>query len=279
MAHLLPNVRQQFLDDNGAPVANGKLYSYVAGTSTPLATYSSQSELAANANPLILDSNGIGDVWLGSGTYKLVLKTSADVTVWTRDNVAHLSPGCVTTSKLADGVLSADADGLAKMAAGFLANSTSGRAKMADGFLSADSAGRAKMADGFVTPAKMEALGEQFSSSISFTTSSATAVDVTGASVTITTTGRPVFLGLVSGSTVGVNGYISATVAACALAFSEGPTVLSHAIFGPAVLPASSLWAVVTGLAAGAHTIKLQGLAGSGATLEVAGARLLAYEL
>jgi hypothetical protein len=52
---------------------------------------------------------------------------------------------------LDDGVLSADAAGLAKMADGFLADSAGGRAKMADGFLSADAGGRAKMDDGFVT--------------------------------------------------------------------------------------------------------------------------------
>lgn len=52
-----------------------------------------------------------------------------------------IADGSVTTPKLVDGVLSADAAGLAKMA---------------DGFLSADAAGRGKMADGYITAAKVE---------------------------------------------------------------------------------------------------------------------------
>lgn len=52
-----------------------------------------------------------------------------------------LADGSVTTPKLADGVLSADA---------------AGRAKMADNFLSADATGRGKMQDNYLTAAKAE---------------------------------------------------------------------------------------------------------------------------
>lgn len=52
-----------------------------------------------------------------------------------------IADGSVTTPKLIDGVLSADA---------------TGRAKMQDGFLSADATGRAKVADNFLTAAKAE---------------------------------------------------------------------------------------------------------------------------
>jgi hypothetical protein len=76
----------------------------------------------------------------GSGTDDLVF-----------DSTSLLGDGTVTTPKLANGVLSADAAGRAKMADGFLSADAAGRAKMADGFLSADAAGRAKMADGFLS--------------------------------------------------------------------------------------------------------------------------------
>ena len=57
-----------------------------------------------------------------------------------------------------------------------------------------------KIAAGAVTQAKRAALGQQVSgSSGGFTTSSTSYVSVTGLSVTITTTGRPVFLGIVPG--------------------------------------------------------------------------------
>lgn len=78
--------KMQFLDANGNPLAAGKLYTYAAGTSTPKTTYS-DSGGTSNANPVILDAGGFADVWLGTGAYKFVLKSSADVTQWTVDDI------------------------------------------------------------------------------------------------------------------------------------------------------------------------------------------------
>ena len=75
------------LDNNGLPLNGGKLYTYEAGTSTPKATYTDVTGTVSNANPTILDSAGYANVWLGSGGYKFILKTSADVTLWTIDNI------------------------------------------------------------------------------------------------------------------------------------------------------------------------------------------------
>ena len=77
----------QFVDANGAPLAGGKLYTYAAGTTTPLATYTTVSGATPNANPVILDSAGRASVWLGGASYKFVLKTSADVLSYTTDNI------------------------------------------------------------------------------------------------------------------------------------------------------------------------------------------------
>jgi len=79
------------VDSSGAPLSGGKLYAYAAGTSTAQDTYTDSTGATANANPVILDSNGQAQVWLGSNTYKLVLTDSSDVTIWTIDNVAELS--------------------------------------------------------------------------------------------------------------------------------------------------------------------------------------------
>lgn len=88
MATLTPTPKQQFLDANGNPLAGGKLYSYQAGTTTPLATYTDESGGTPNANPVILNSRGEASVWLGTSTYKFKLTTSADVEIWTVDNIS-----------------------------------------------------------------------------------------------------------------------------------------------------------------------------------------------
>lgn len=87
MASIGPSIRQRFFDSNGIPLNGGKLYSYAAGTNTPKATYSDKAN-TPNTNPIILDSAGYCDLWLGIGYYKFVLKDSSDVTLWTKDQVS-----------------------------------------------------------------------------------------------------------------------------------------------------------------------------------------------
>lgn len=88
MSIIAPQLRQKFLNAGGtAALAGGKLYSYQAGTTTPLATYTDSTGATPNANPIILDANGECDLWLGSSAYKFILKTSADVQQWSVDNV------------------------------------------------------------------------------------------------------------------------------------------------------------------------------------------------
>lgn len=91
MAILAPVLRQRFFTTSGAPLAGGKLYTYEAGTTTPLASYDDFSESSANTNPIILDANGECDLWLGARAYKFVLHNSADVLQWTVDNVNQAS--------------------------------------------------------------------------------------------------------------------------------------------------------------------------------------------
>lgn len=77
----------QFFDANGNPLVGGKLYTYSAGTTSPLATYTDSTGTSANTNPIILDSRGEANVWLGVGSYKMVLKDSVDALIWTVDNI------------------------------------------------------------------------------------------------------------------------------------------------------------------------------------------------
>ena len=88
MANLSPLPKLQFFDANGNPLSGGKLYTYAAGTTTPLATYTDSSGATPNANPVILNSRGEASVWLGANNYKFKLSTSTDVEVWTVDDIA-----------------------------------------------------------------------------------------------------------------------------------------------------------------------------------------------
>lgn len=91
---LMPNTQQQFFDTNGKPLAGGSVYTYIAGTSTPQATYTNSTATVANANPVLLDASGFpqsGGIWLTSAAYKIVVKNSAGVTIRTVDNVQDIA--------------------------------------------------------------------------------------------------------------------------------------------------------------------------------------------
>lgn len=77
----------QFFADDGTPLVGGKLFTYAAGTSSPLATYSSNSLTTPNTNPVILNSRGEASVWLGSSAYKFLLYAANDVLIWSVDNI------------------------------------------------------------------------------------------------------------------------------------------------------------------------------------------------
>lgn len=75
-----------FTDNSGNPLDGGKVYTYSAGTTTNKTTWTDSSKSSAAANPIVLDSNGRAQIY-GDGNYKFVVKTSADVTLYTFDNM------------------------------------------------------------------------------------------------------------------------------------------------------------------------------------------------
>lgn len=106
-AQLLPNVVQQFRDSNGNPLVGGLLYSYQAGTTTPLATYTDETAVTPNTNPVVLDSSGQANVWLGSSAYKFVLKDSSGNVQWTVDNVSIINPASIDKTKVSSNLAGA----------------------------------------------------------------------------------------------------------------------------------------------------------------------------
>jgi hypothetical protein len=84
---LAPTPKLQFFDANGAPLAGGLLYTYEAGSTTPLASYTDSTGVSANTNPIVLDSRGEANVWLSGAIYKFALYSATNVLIWTVDNI------------------------------------------------------------------------------------------------------------------------------------------------------------------------------------------------
>lgn len=103
---LSPIFNDAQLDSSGNPLSGGKLYTYEAGSTTALTTYQDSTGSTAHANPIVLDSRGepSAPIWLTSGsTYKFILKTSADVTIRTVDNVAGVNDTAVSADEWVSG--------------------------------------------------------------------------------------------------------------------------------------------------------------------------------
>ena len=103
---LVPFVTQQFYDSNGDPCSGCLLYTYSAGTSTPLATYSNVTLATANANPVVMNAAGrptTGYIFLSSTSYKFEFQSAAGVVLWTVDNASAI-PTTATSLDISDQV-------------------------------------------------------------------------------------------------------------------------------------------------------------------------------
>lgn len=89
MATTFVDVLLQVRDEFGADVlSGGKIYTYEAGTTTPLTTFQDLAGATANTNPVILDSAGMAVIRQTDGVaYKWVVYDSDDNLLWSRDNI------------------------------------------------------------------------------------------------------------------------------------------------------------------------------------------------
>lgn len=212
-----------------------------------------------------------------------------------------LATSAVTTAKILDGtIIAGDIASDAVTTAKILdANVTT--AKIADANVTT-----AKIADANVTIAKMAPVPSStpapsatpapagsiaFSaSSASFATSSASAVDVTGLSVSIVTTGRPVYVGLTPESGAS-HGYVSMSDSSSAgtghvLLLRDGVSIYSTTIGASAsgatavtaYMPASSIH-MVDLPSAGTYTYKVRVYGDGGDQVSVNATKLVAFEL
>lgn len=79
----------QFESSAGAPLANGTLDVYLAGTTTRTNTWQDLAQTTLNTNPIVLNSRGEATIYFDPAlTYKFVLKNAGGVEQYTLDNLS-----------------------------------------------------------------------------------------------------------------------------------------------------------------------------------------------
>jgi hypothetical protein len=88
-----PCIVHQFFDNNGDPAAGHQLFTYYAGMTDKVETYTDSDLLVPNTNPIILDSAGRCTIYLyPTSSVKFVLAPPTDTDpptspIWTRDDI------------------------------------------------------------------------------------------------------------------------------------------------------------------------------------------------
>ena len=101
---LFAGAGSQFFTDDGVPLDGGLLYTYVAGSTTPLTTYTSNIGVVTNSNPIVLDSAGRVpyEIWLLEGTVaKFILQDAQAVQIGSWDNIAGANDLTTTNAAIA----------------------------------------------------------------------------------------------------------------------------------------------------------------------------------
>lgn len=108
MAKLSPVFNDQTVDINGNPLVGAKVFTYAAGSSTKIATFTDAAGLNPQTNPIILNALGyptLGPIWLTEGVQtKLVLAPATDTDpptspIRTIDNVQGVNDSSTAVSQ------------------------------------------------------------------------------------------------------------------------------------------------------------------------------------
>jgi hypothetical protein len=93
-AYLSPIGNEPQIDASGDPLVGGKIYTYLAGSSTPQVSFTNSAGTVQQANPIILNARGAPDspIWLqGGAAYKMVITDENDVTLQTIDGITGVN--------------------------------------------------------------------------------------------------------------------------------------------------------------------------------------------
>lgn len=86
---LAPSPVFQAIGSNGLPLAFGQVFTYIAGTTSPQATWIDSTQTTQNTNPVILNAFGQASIWLATNlTYKIVVEDSLGNQLYSQDQIA-----------------------------------------------------------------------------------------------------------------------------------------------------------------------------------------------
>jgi len=130
----------QFFTSTGLPLAGGQIYTYQAGSSTPLATYSDNGGVYSNTNPIVLGSDGRPqtEIWLTYGyNYKFVLQDAVGNTIQTYDNLyGIIGVQSSTGATIPSGLISLWSGSIGSIPSGWLiCDGTNGTPNLKDSFI------------------------------------------------------------------------------------------------------------------------------------------------
>ena len=82
----------QAFTQGGVPLTGGLIYTYAAGTTTPLETYTTSAGTVQNDNPVVLDAGGRppSEIWLTGVAYALTVTDSLGNVIRTFDNISGI---------------------------------------------------------------------------------------------------------------------------------------------------------------------------------------------
>ncbi len=111
VATILPEPRTVFVDQNGVPLVDGTIDTFIPNTVTPKNTWQNAGQTILNSNPIILDSLG-SCLLYGSGQYRFILKDVDGNTIY---DAVTASPGTIigpTSATAGDIAVFSDTSGL-----------------------------------------------------------------------------------------------------------------------------------------------------------------------
>ena len=203
MAQLIDILQAGLCDSSGNPLANGKVTTFVAGTTTKQTIFQDEELTNPFPNPVTVDSRGKLQAYTNQNL-KLIIETAAGSTVDTIENIVNPRGNIGTDEIQNDAVTAAKINanvagkGLTQATSGALnVNPDNSTIEVVTNEVRVKDSGitTAKLNDGAVTKIKQGSAGQQISDSSGTSTNLTTAfAQVINHSINITTFGRPVMV-------------------------------------------------------------------------------------